>query len=324
MHIRNRMADIVQLRCHVCQDFLRMVLPDGWQQFVYQKAKSEVENNSQFKANYISAYERMRANGIDNFKIEDMDITFMYQIVNGCKRDISVKNETIKAMRQLNDNRKVRSHSGENEEAEELYFQAFVELNALEQFIKVVDRYEIDICDEKRIEYLQKYNKAINELKGIIDEERIAQKQRIKDMEKDIDLILDSNEPLNTWVEIIETYWNRSIKIEKNSDVYFQFVVMASNAGIKFAHGRAATYYAVTLKDYAETERRLYMLYNSYENEVAPVAEMKMIVDTINDCLIQKCPLREGFIDLINRVREKGFIINQAENGLYIWEKRKK
>ena len=36
MDVRNRMADVVKLRCNACQDFLRMILKEGWQQELYK------------------------------------------------------------------------------------------------------------------------------------------------------------------------------------------------------------------------------------------------------------------------------------------------
>ena len=60
MDVRNRMADVVKLRCNACQDFLKMIIADGWQQFIYNKAKKEVETNGRYKDKYISIYEKMR------------------------------------------------------------------------------------------------------------------------------------------------------------------------------------------------------------------------------------------------------------------------
>ena len=47
MEVRNRMADVIKLRCNACQDFINLVLYNviGWQQKVYIKAKSEIETN---------------------------------------------------------------------------------------------------------------------------------------------------------------------------------------------------------------------------------------------------------------------------------------
>ena len=42
MDVRNRMADVVKLRCNVCQDFIRMILKEGWQKELYKKAQEEI------------------------------------------------------------------------------------------------------------------------------------------------------------------------------------------------------------------------------------------------------------------------------------------
>ena len=39
MEIRNRMPDVVKLRCNACQEFLKMVIKHNWQQRLYDIAK---------------------------------------------------------------------------------------------------------------------------------------------------------------------------------------------------------------------------------------------------------------------------------------------
>lgn len=41
MDVRNRMADVIKLRCNVCQDFLKLIIDDNWQQFIYEKAEKK-------------------------------------------------------------------------------------------------------------------------------------------------------------------------------------------------------------------------------------------------------------------------------------------
>ena len=75
MDARNRMADVVKLRCNACQDFLKLIISDNWQQFVYNKAQREIQDNGRYKEKYLSAYEKMREIGIDNYSVDDMDLT---------------------------------------------------------------------------------------------------------------------------------------------------------------------------------------------------------------------------------------------------------
>lgn len=46
MDVRNRMANVVKLRCNACQDFLKLVIQPNWQQNLYNKAEREVMNNT--------------------------------------------------------------------------------------------------------------------------------------------------------------------------------------------------------------------------------------------------------------------------------------
>jgi len=46
MNVRNRIADVIKLRCNACQDFIAMVLKPGWQQELYNKAQYEITNSN--------------------------------------------------------------------------------------------------------------------------------------------------------------------------------------------------------------------------------------------------------------------------------------
>jgi hypothetical protein len=77
---------------------------------------------------------------------------------------------------------------------------------------------------------------------------------------------------------------------------YYQNVL--SDAGIREAYGRAANYFFLISKNYAEGERRLYKLYESFD--ILPAYEAKSVVDMINTYLSQKNELTEGMNNLIN------------------------
>ena len=128
MDVRNRMADVVKLRCNACQDFLRMILKEGWQQKLYDKAHYEVSNNTRYKDKYIATYEHMRdsENAIANFSVDDMDVTLITELVVTHFVGIeSVERATCNALKELRDNRNLTNHSNENEDADELYFSRF-------------------------------------------------------------------------------------------------------------------------------------------------------------------------------------------------------
>lgn len=58
MEIRNRMADVESLMCGVCQEFLGMVITEGWQDELYKRAKDAVKNNKH-KGDYKAIYDKM-------------------------------------------------------------------------------------------------------------------------------------------------------------------------------------------------------------------------------------------------------------------------
>lgn len=74
MHIRNRINDIKKLRCNACQDYLKLVAIEGWKKPLYEKTQMSVKY---WPGKYEHAYKNMRRNGIDNYEIDDMDVTFM-------------------------------------------------------------------------------------------------------------------------------------------------------------------------------------------------------------------------------------------------------
>lgn len=323
MNVRNRMVDVVKLRCNACQDFLKMIIVEGWQQIIYNKAKKEVDTNGRFKDKYISAYEKMREIGIDNYNIDNMDVTFISEIVHGCRIIAPTNEKTRIAIEQLTEDRNLTNHSNENEEDEELYLRGLLALCNLKDFVRAVDKYETNIGDEKRIEYRSKYSKRIDDLKDILDEERICLIQKRKDIECDIRRILDCNDEkqrLNVWCKLSELYMDRYWKIEKNYERYGEFMVKASDAGIKEAHGNAANYFFLIKKDYAEGERKLYMLFESAK--VLPACDAKFIIDMINYYLDQDNELTEGMDKLINQIIEQGYPVEKNEDGLYVWPKK--
>lgn len=322
MEIRNRLADVSKLRCHICQDYMRLMLPLDWQQLVYEKAKSEVEFNTKYKARYIAVYEKMRDVGYANYRIEDMDITIISELLHGCKSFIKADPQVVKAIETIRDDRNSKDHSGENEDSEELYLEALLALCNLRSFVRTVDKYERSISDEDRLLYRQKYLTRINELKEILDEERIELVQKAKDMDHDIQKILQSKRPLETWITIETHYMDTCWKIHNDPDSYFEFVVKASDSGVIYAHDGAATYFAEK-KDFQETERRLNMLYKAFSENSDYADKMKSIIDTINVCLLNGCVMRNGFMELVKKIKNLGFSIKQAENGLYIWNRKR-
>ena len=317
MDVRNRMADVVKLRCNACQDFLRMILSEGWQKELYKKAKYEVTNNTRFKDKYIATYEQMRnaENGVDNYSVDDLDVTLMTELVVARFMGISVDKATRSALIELKDNRNITNHSSENEENDELYLRGLLALCNLRDFVRTVDKKETDIDDEKRLAYRQKYIPKIEELKELLDEERIELVQKEKSMRKDIQRVLDSDDPYVMWGEISKLYFDRYSMVERNDQGFHDFIVCASDAGVEFPNSEAADYFAFVVKDPTEAERRLWMLYNSENNTYGGYASQ--ILDTINWYIKLGGVITDGMKELIKTLTESGFNIEKSDDGLY-------
>ena len=317
MDVRNRMADVVKLRCNVCQDFLRMILEEGWQKELYKKADYEVTNSTHFKDKYIATYEQMRntKNGVDNYSVDDMDVTLITELVVARFMGISVDKATRSALIELKDNRNITNHSSENEEADELYLRGLLALCNLRDFVRTVDKKETGIDDAKRLAYRQKYIPKIEALKELLDEERIELVQKEKSMRKDIQRVLDSDDPLDTWVDVSRLYADRYYRVERNHQGYNDFIICASDAGVPFAHTQAATVFALIAKDPIETVRRLWMVYNAEDNTGGSYAHQ--ILDTINSYLEFDNEITDGMLDLIKALTERGFKIEKSDEGFY-------
>ena len=301
-----------------------MIIADNWQQFVYNKAKREVETNGRYKNKYISAYEKMREIGISNYSIDDMDVTFISEVVRGCRTIAPTDDRTRKSIEQLTEDRNLTNHSNENEELEELYLRGLLALCNLRNFIRTIDKCETNIDDQERIKYRRTYAKLIEELKYTLDEERISLIQKRKDIAKDIKSLLDCTDEkqrLSVWCELEKLYSDRYWKLEKDYDRFNEFMITASDAGIREAHNGAVNYFFLIKKDYEEGERRLYMLYESFDS--LPAYESKSIIDTINGYLIQGNKLTYGMEKLVKLIIGQGYPIERNEEGYFLWQKKK-
>lgn len=315
MNARNRLTEISVLRTHALQAFLKMILPEDWKQSLYEEAKNAVENNIH-KESYIAAYEKMRDVGIDQYCVEDMDVAFINVIIQYCKDIAKTHRNTQNAVRTLSVDRNGSSHSGENEDEEELYLRGLLELCDLRSFIRVVDRYEKTIDDSIRMNYRQKYISEIQQLMDQLDEERIELIQWRKGLDKDIQRVIASNNPLQTWGEIFDNYINRYFKIEKNYNKFDEFMIQASDAGIAFAHIHAAHCF-MRKEEYAEAERRILMLSCAYDKLETPDA--REIIRIINSLHQRTGSISDEMKQLAERIIAEGHPVEVNDSGQYLW-----
>lgn len=315
MNARKKLTEISVLRTHALQAFLKMILPEDWKQSLYEKVKDEVENGNH-KESYRAAYEKMREVGVDQYCVEDSDVSFMNVIIQFCKSIAKTDRYTQNAVRILSADRNESHHSGENEDEEELYLRGLLELCDLRSFIRVVDRYETTIDNSLRENYQQKYIAEIQQLMDQIDEERIELIQWRKGLDKDIQRVLASKNPSQTWLDVFDNYFKRYFTIEKNYEKFDEFMIFASDAGIVFAHIRAADIF-MRKEEYAETERRIQMLSSAYNKLVTPDA--RAIIHIINLLHQRTGSISDEMKQLAERIIAEGNPVEVNDSGQYLW-----
>lgn len=319
MHIRNRIADIKKLRCNACQDYLKLIIVDGWRSLLYEKTQIAVKYSP---SKYKPAYKIMRAKGIENYEIEDMDVTFISEIIHKCPDICPSKIQSRKVIEQLTEDRNVNGHSDENEECEELYRYAFLSLSNLQRFIDTVDEWEIDIPDEIRLEYSQRYSAKIVEMQKLIDEERISHVQSVKDIDGDIQKILTNEDSHATWCNVIKIYMDKSFKIDHNVEKFQEFILRASDAGIIYAHGQAADYYLNTDNNCDEAERRIRLLMENKEK--FSQGDAQSIISAISTYMIRGNVLTEGLEEVVVTLIDRGYPIEKDSTNVYVMRRKKK
>ena len=191
----------------------------------------------------------------------------------------------------------------------------------LRSFVKTVDKFETNIADEKRIEFIRKYLPLISEKMDLLDNERISLIQRKKDIEKDVKRIIDcidEKQRHHLWSEIKHFYIQRYWLHEKDYDRCFEFEICASDAGIKEAHSDAVDYY-IKIRDFNEAERRLQFYYDSYE--IMPVESIKWLIYTINKWFDEVGDYPVLTDRFLSRLEEQGKVIVKNEDGFFEWIK---
>lgn len=310
MKIRNRTADVVELRCHVCQDFMKMIAVDNWRTLLCPFIKDSV--TGPHKDNYVEQNKVMRQKEtIENYSFDDMDVPFIVNILRYGPKIATITKSTSIALNNIKEDRHTTNHSSENESEEELYLRALVSLRDLQSFLHTVDLNETTIPDEKRAQFVKKYSKAIADLKLEIYNDCIEMFQ----IKKDIQFILSSENQGDAFLQMYESYSKKALVSDENRIQMLRFVIEASNAGVKSAHGYAAICY---FNDIDEATHRYEMMLEGGEKLSA--FEAHELVDFINHAYMTGKKPTERMERFIVMVKNQGFDIEVTPKGV-IWNK---
>lgn len=318
MDLHNRMKDVEKIECRAAQDLLRMLVSPGWQNKLYSVASDAKKYNKPFKDKYINAYEAMRNNGIQNYSIEDMDLTLISSIIlYGFKFTPEITlatEETKKAIAMLRNNKNSVSHSGHNETQEELYLQSIIFLYHLKQFVKTVDEFEINISEIKRLHFRQEYISKIDKLITEIDEDRFELIYIKKSVENNVQQVLRSNDKSRAWLEMHSLYsdrythfrkFNNEIENEINEKLLHEFDILSSLSGIAEAHSFAIDH--LLHRNPQDAIQHINQI-NPFTLDLAHSA-----LCTIDLITTFHPDQRDNFLPVIHTIVEKGYIVEETE-----------
>ena len=312
MKIGNRSDDVIKLRCHICQTFIKMIAVDNWRTVLYPFVQEKIKGP--YKDKYVEQYKAMRQKGIENYSFDDMDVSFIVNILQYCPKIaiVTPTKDTSIALKHLREDRNITDHSSKNEPDEELYLRALIALKDLQSFLHTVDLNEVTIPDETRAQFVQEQSKAINDLKLEIYNDCIEMFQ----IKKDIQLILSSDNQGDTFLRMYQSYNEKALLSDENRIQLWRFTIEASNAGIKNAHGLAAIYY---LNDLEEATHRYEMMIDGVEKLGA--YEAHQLIDFVNHAYMTGKKPTERMEEFVKRVKDQGFDIEETTKGI-IWKKK--
>lgn len=258
MEIKYIVSEIDELICKALQDYLSLVVNNNWQEKLFSIAEDAVINNH-FKSKYIAVYNTLvDMDDISKFATSDMDVTLIVSVVYYRHDFVNIKDETREALYHLSQDRNQSGHSTKNETPDELFERGISALRNLEVFIRSVDNNEDSIPKNERSKYRNQYMNSIKRLRESLREERdyISQKRIIL---KDIQRILESNDPPREWLKVSKPYFED--KLLTNKEDFYAFITEAAKAGIVQAYPIAGDYYYHIVHDYDLAEKYLSYLY---------------------------------------------------------------
>lgn len=311
MNARNRMADVKKLRTNACQELLSLIIVDGWQEKLYQIAL-KAKNNKDHADSYAAALSKMDDYGVSKYSISDMDVT----IIATCllyKQDmitITLHPGTRSAFYKIKDDKNLNSHSGDNEDQEELYLQELYFLNDLAEFVRNFDDYERSkIGKDDSLTIRQKYLSKIDEFKATLDNERIELIHRQKKRAEDIQRIKESKDQRQIWFEYFELYVCE-MRNKKDSTEFEAFVYEAAEAGITYAYPSAVDNYVIR-GDYDKAEQYLRYLYENRQEHNTTPEHLMLLADIY---IHGKCKKTGDGYAILQSLIDEGYNIALSED----------
>lgn len=259
MKIKNRLADVDELITIIIQEYLNFIVYDDWKIILIDYMKKVITERSYF-FKYAEEYNKIIEKGENSYSIKNMDITFMYEIIKSKEIQLNrrIEDKLFRYLGTVVDDRNEYKHINYNEDEEELYLMGLLHLCHVRRFLKRLLINEQNIDQVIKDVFCKKYLKRVNDLKNILDEERIKIVEFTKQAVNNINNYLASDDKDNAWLEICEFYMGKPFNdIEDKMKELYKFSAMAYEVGIKNAKYCAMDYYLYEDKDYDKVEKLL-------------------------------------------------------------------
>lgn len=231
MELRQVTAKIKPLHTHVLQDYLKLQIQSlvnckDWKVLLIQELNKNTE-----KLSYKEALKMISLKGIDDYSINDMDITLLSNLLkNGNFKCTSYKCRCH--LENLCEDRIFDAHSHGNESDMELFVWGTGALHNLKIFVESVYKND-DLYENEKIEYIKKYLKEINilleEIKYHYDG-NLEKLFMISELNNSISIILNSQNQSDMYWKVREI-----IIAEKNENKLDQFIFLSAERGIYLA-----------------------------------------------------------------------------------------
>ena len=312
--IRYRIEDVDMLRNEVFRDYLKMTLKPGWQTSFYEKAKNSIGRHPHADK-YRPIFDCIRNCGVENYSVDDMDMTAMIQLVLYSGFDpfqFSPEYKVQTYFKKFKDDRNIKGHLTGKEEADELFAHCVLAIKNIKGFAAAVDEYEQNIPEEDRSAFRTRSIKKADALRKELfkDLGRYAQIRMEADEYIEKFRKAGPDEKSKLYVEISEHYFFRYSKSDPERLTEFYYYLADAEIAEYF---RWAFSNLVLYDDYDRADYILNKWFNCLEQD--PKADFTEIIEALEWVISTKneknglrvTPLMEELFEiLVSRSRGSG------------------
>lgn len=166
MNINHLTNDINDLCLEVCQEYLKLIIPENWKNNLLEKFRNQSKESFEYKLIFKEAYKSLKEKGIENYSIDNMDITLINAIMNAkeiCPTTFEMRNTMFFITKDKN---RYKSHNANDKTPNELFSRAMYVLNNLRILVnesfneeKTYEKINFDLNNYAI--FKDKYNKKI-------------------------------------------------------------------------------------------------------------------------------------------------------------------